>query len=201
MNLCHKAGFTLAELLVVVIILAVLTGVAAGTYRKAIEQSHMREGLAMATAVQESRDRNIVKSQLELLETYNLDPGAMHGGFDKFEHLDTWFKNAKTCGPYNVKELGEQQFQSVTCIETKYFKVHVYMDGPVHSQMRLRNIYTEAERKTGDYSIYVYSQELGTSAGRNPDCKYNNDKGQDLCISAGYLSCVPDGEGGLCSKP
>lgn len=52
-----KAGFTLAELMAVVIIIAILAGIGFGSYQKAVERSKMQEGLQMGHAVMQAVNR------------------------------------------------------------------------------------------------------------------------------------------------
>ena len=52
-----KYGFTLTELMVVVIIIAILAGLGLGSYKKAVERSHFTEGLQAVNAVAEAVTR------------------------------------------------------------------------------------------------------------------------------------------------
>ena len=61
----NKFGFTLAELLAVVLIMAILTILAAGSYRKSVEQSRFSEGLAAASALAESLNRYYIDRRAE----------------------------------------------------------------------------------------------------------------------------------------
>ena len=91
-------GFTLAELLAVVIIVALLATMSVGYYKKSVEQSRFPEGLAAASATVESLNRTILDEQIE-----GITPPAVHS----FSTLDVSFPN--TC--------------TGNCRATKYFNI------------------------------------------------------------------------------
>lgn len=93
-------GFTLTELLAVVIIVSILSSIAAGTYKKAVERSRFNDGLNIATTIQEAADRY----------TYEHDGTST---VDK-NKLDMAFDNMKECSPV-----------SNSCIQTNYFTVTI----------------------------------------------------------------------------
>jgi len=53
----NKKGFTLLELLVVVVIIAILAGIAIPQYKLAVEKSHLTEAVVMLKAIAEAQDR------------------------------------------------------------------------------------------------------------------------------------------------
>ena len=57
-----KAGFTLTELMAVVIIVGILAAVASGSFKKAIERSHFSEGLVAANTVLGAVERYYAES-------------------------------------------------------------------------------------------------------------------------------------------
>ena len=66
MNLKHtRLGFTLAELLAVVIIVAILAALATGYYKRSVEQSRFAEGLAAASAIAEGVNRSYEEQRME----------------------------------------------------------------------------------------------------------------------------------------
>ena len=98
-------GFTLTELMAVVIILSLLTGVAAGTYRKAVERSRVSDGLTAASTV------------MSAVERYYVERGDNRPELTK---LDISFPNQKTC-----TLSAEPDF----CFKTKYFETTYYKEG------------------------------------------------------------------------
>jgi len=96
-----KTGFTLTELMAVVIIVAILAGLAAGSYKKAVERSRFSDGLAAAHTV------------MQAVERYYADTCAEGSCVSKpnVENLDVSFANQQSCGTY--------------CIKTKYFEITV----------------------------------------------------------------------------
>ena len=57
----HKNGFTLMELLAVVLILGILTAVALPQYRKSMERSRVAEALQMLPAIFDARERLVTE--------------------------------------------------------------------------------------------------------------------------------------------
>ncbi|MBR2864752.1 MAG: prepilin-type N-terminal cleavage/methylation domain-containing protein [Elusimicrobiaceae bacterium] len=53
----NKQGFTLAELMAVVMIVAILAGIAIGAYHKAIERAQFNEGLSVSNAIMAASDQ------------------------------------------------------------------------------------------------------------------------------------------------
>lgn len=58
-----QAGFTLVELLVVVIIMGILTAIAMPQYRKAMDRSKAAEAMQMLPALFEARERWVIEKQ------------------------------------------------------------------------------------------------------------------------------------------
>ena len=73
-------GFTLTELMAVVIILSILSALAAGSYKKAVERSRLSDGLIAATTVMEAVNRY----QAEKYPAANAD-------YPKYSQLDISF--------------------------------------------------------------------------------------------------------------
>lgn len=98
-----KNGFTLTELMTVVVILAILMGIAAGSYRKAAERSNFTEGLVAAHTL------------MEAVERYHANKNVTR---PTIENLDISLAHLKSTTTY--------------AITTKYFTVTVY-DGYVQA--------------------------------------------------------------------
>ena len=97
-------GFTLTELLAVVIIIAILSGIASGSYKKSVEQSRFSDGLRMATTVAEAVDRHYFDTKVQR---------------PKISQLDISFDNQQSCGDY--------------CVKTKYFQTTITNNGYVEA--------------------------------------------------------------------
>ena len=61
----NRFGFTLMELLIVVIIIALLSAISFGYYKKSVEHSRFSEGLQAASAISEAINRAYFDDQLE----------------------------------------------------------------------------------------------------------------------------------------
>ena len=166
-----RTGFTLTELMAVVIIIAILSGIAAGTYKKAVERSRFNEGLTEATTIMEAVDRYFYDNPMAFQSTGTNRP--------KLSQLDIALENQKPCLGTTLQY----------CAKTKYFKITF-----------TEQAYTEAERTTGDYKIRVYSSAFGGNTRKEPDCYAVNQVGKNMCVSMGYTNncnAVP----AVCSKP
>lgn len=69
MNQRYQTGFTLAELMAVVVIIGIMAGIGLGSYKKAMERSRFAEGLSLAHNIMEARERyyleNVDKSDAD----------------------------------------------------------------------------------------------------------------------------------------
>ena len=108
-----KHGFTLTELMAVVIIIGILAGIGFGSYQKAIERSRFSEGLAAGAAVQEAVNRYYYE---------NTDLASSARKYPKIAYLDISLANAKECAT-----------KSDYCVRTKYFEVIVSNSGSVYA--------------------------------------------------------------------
>ncbi len=155
-----NAGFTLAELMAVVIIIAVMSAMASGSYKKAVERSRISDGLLAASAVMEAANRFHAD---HFTETNSIYP--------KINQLDISFANQQACTT-----------ASDYCVKTKYFEVTITKSGT--------NVYIDAKRMkgatAGDYTIRVFPSDFGSNKFKTPRCIGLTTAGTDLCISAGY---------------
>lgn len=155
-----KYGFTLTELMVVVIIIAILAGLGLGSYKKAVERSHFTEGLQAVNAVAEAVTRY-----------YYDNPDASDRRQPAMDRLDIALSNAekRTCRAVATQD-------SKYCARTKYFEVRIY------------NGHVSADRvkgtALGDYSIISYPQFNA----QQDVCRGNTSVGSDLCVSLGYTN-------------
>lgn len=155
-------GFTLTELMAVVIIIAVMSAMASGSYKKAVERSRISDGLLAASAVMEAVNRFHADHFTETNSTY-----------PKMKQLDISFANQKACTT-----------ASDYCVKTKYFETTIIKSGTT--------IYIDAKRMkgatAGDYTIRVYPSDFGSNKHKTPRCIGLTDAGKDLCVSAGYTA-------------
>ena len=79
----NKKGFTLVELLVVVLIIGILAAIAVPQYQKAVEKSRMTEGIM------------IVRKIAEMHQAYYMATGNYLGNFD-IEKLDITIPGKKS---------------------------------------------------------------------------------------------------------
>ncbi len=159
----QTGGFTLSEMMAVVVIVAILASVGLGSFKKSVERSHFSEGLVAASTIMGAVERYF--SEQAMLSGSNT--ATAQPTFDK---LDVTLENWKACTA-----------SSLYCKKTKYFEITI------------NNGYTVAQRMkgstAGNYSIVVYPETFGDNMRRGTECTFTNDTGKDLCVTMGYISC------------
>lgn len=156
-----KAGFTLTELMAVVIIVGILAAVASGSFKKAIERSHFSEGLVAA---------NTVLGAVERYYAESCNEGSCVSR-PTMAQLDVSLANQRACTS-----------ASNHCAKTKYFEINI-QNGYVEA-VRMK------DSKQGDYTIRVYPETFGSNQRTGDVCIANTTPGgKDLCISMGYANC------------
>ena len=169
-----KAGFTLTELMAVVIIVTILAALGLGSYRKAVERTRISDGVTVASNMMGSVDRYYEEIVSTIGSEWTITDPDNRPDVTK---LDMAFDNR--WGPCVNATNDEQGY----CIKTPYFEVVVF------------NGYTDARRvkgnALGDYTIRAYSEVLPSSPHQRgrPVCRFHNEGGRDICISAGYTTC------------
>ena len=160
-----KQGFTLTELMAVVIILAILMGIAAGGYRKATERSNFSEGLSMAHAIAEAVDRY-----------HGQHPSVNQPEIDK---LDIGITNKKACSDLSATA-------KLYCAQIAYFRIFVRTDGSVQA-VRTNDKYTITVYPES-FGTHRYSKD--TCAGKDGNTDFCVSVGYTSCTSG---TCVkPD---------
>ena len=162
MKYTSKLGFTLAELLAVVIIVALLSGISLGYYKRSVEDSRFAEGLGAASALVEAVNQSYFAQQLD---------GATPTKQPKISTLDINLAAQKTCSS-----------NTDYCIATPRFEVHIGTDGQVSAY----------RGKLQDSAYKYYIQINPAFASSSPDqisCVGKDANGQTFCESMGYKTC------------
>ncbi len=99
----HKLGFTLLELLVVVLIIGILASIALPQYRKSVEKAKLSEALINLKTIEESVDRYLLlngfpNSQVDLEDLLDLELSG--GEYDEYGQTYSTenFEYSASCG-------------------------------------------------------------------------------------------------------
>lgn len=164
-------GFTLSELMAVVVIVAILASVAVGSYRGAIERSHMTEAYNVGSAVLEAVNRYYYDNRYEATREC-----------PKFTDLDTEINSNKVSECDTIKDY---------CWKTRYFQIEI----PQASGNTCTAAEVKAKRLNNKYTLVFYPDFSTTRSAEK--CVYgDNAAGQNICQSAGYKNC----SSGTCTK-
>lgn len=169
---CTRKGFTLTELMAVVIIVAILAGIALSSYKKAVERSRFAEGLAAGAAVAEAVSRF----------DYENDGTSFETSRPKISQLDIGFENDRKC---------TQSSDADYCFKTRYFEVIVLNS----NRIQVNRVQGSTLK---DYYFYFYPESRSRSSER---CCSRSQLGADLCKTMGYTSCSGSGIILQCTKP
>ena len=103
MKIWNKTGFTLMELMAVVVIVSILAAVSVGSYRRTVERAHITEAYNVGSAL------------LEAVNRYYYDnPRASDRSTPSIAHLDVKVAKGSSCAT-----------PSGSCVRTKHFEITV----------------------------------------------------------------------------
>ena len=177
----NKLGFTLSELMAVVIIVAILTVLATGYYRKAVEQSRFTELVSITNAVAESVDRYILDKQLAGVASDDIPKPT-------FQELDISFPscgNSRSCtikGRYQIVIDAE----SLKAVQGQPIK-GMYSDHLLHGGYII-SVDTRLSENRGRIAC------MADTVGMDTD-----NKGRSFCESMGFTQCT-GAEPVVCTK-
>ena len=168
----NKKGFTLAELLAVVIILAIMAAISVGYYKRSVEQSYFSEGLTAASAIAEGVNREYVRSRLD--GTTIKQP--------KLKSLDISIAKSGSCAT-----------ASDYCIKTKYFEIAVDSTGVTKAYRGTTSKYKYYIEVLPHFSS-SNKDRIACIASHSSGVNFN---AKEFCQGLGYTSCSSN----TCIKP
>ena len=152
-------GFTLAELLAVVIIVALLSAMSVGYYKRAVEQSRFAEGLSAASAVVEAVNQSHFDQQLD---------GVTPTKRPKIKTLDVSIANQSACAS-----------PSDYCVKTPHFEIKVDTNGNVLAY----------RGTTTSYKYYINIQPSFADTNKDKITCEGDANAKTFCESMGYTTC------------
>ncbi len=158
-----KNGFTLAELMAVVIIVALLAALSAGYYKRSVEQARFSEGLMAASAIAEGLNRECLERQM------NGQTCTGSGWIPYINQLDVGVSGS-SCDQ--------------DACQTKHFTITIDPQG-VTNAVRTDGIYASTYR--------IQIQPHFATSNRDQIACVGEDEagnGQTFCESMGYTSCT-----------
>ncbi|MBP5616351.1 MAG: prepilin-type N-terminal cleavage/methylation domain-containing protein [Elusimicrobiaceae bacterium] len=185
-----SAGFTLAELLAVVIIVGMLSILGVGYYNKSVEQARFREGEALGIAIAESYARWCHERMLENPTKDSCQYTSSNGTAiwtPPLSSLDIEIPRSTPCNEGDLR-----------CIKTKHFKIEFPNDGVLHV--------VRGDDWTKTYQLWLNpSVRIGGNQSFKDDirCVIKKARGPEFCQAVGYLNCsVPSGQDYYaCTRP
>ena len=169
----EKVGFTLTELMAVVIIVSILAVLGAGYYRKSVEQSRFTEILANTNAVAESLNRYIMEKQAEGLALENIPAPT-------FKDLDISFAS---CGKNNVCNIKDRY--RITLNPFQFMVGGQPTQGPFSG---------------GGYTISVNSHFVAPKDRVACSFGSGHQEARNFCESMGFTQCE-EGNPVMCTQP
>lgn len=167
-----KNGFTLAELMAVVIIVALLAALSTGYYKRSVEQARFSEGLMAASAIAEGLNRECLERQMN---------GQNCTGSGWIPHINQ----------LDVGVSGSSCDQDA-CL-TKHFTITIDPQG-VTNAVRTDGIYASNDA-SNTYSIQI--QPHFATSNRDQIACVGTGEGETFCQAMGYTQCANS----VCTKP
>ena len=164
-NRKNMKGFTLIEMLTVVVIVSILTGIVVPQYRRAIQRAKVTQAISMLRVINDSADRLANEFGYKTFDGLYADP--YDGSNATFQHLDMFnedtiegctFAGPKmTCDDFEYNLHSGAGFTSATKRSNPYAGVEIRLsrgDSP-----RL----TCVANNTAGCSVYSFDTEIGGS--------------------------------------
>ena len=149
-NMFNAKGFTLLELLVVVLIIGVLATIALPQYRKSVEKAKLSEALMNFKAIKDSADRYILANgfpnTMVRFSELPLDIELSGGEFSNYEYRTKNYRYWTDFGPNGY------EVEIYTISDTNYYIL-------IHNSRRSKNECWDGSTEMGQYIChYLESQ-------------------------------------------
>ena len=211
-NAVNKTGFTLIEILIVVLIIGLLASIAVPGYRKAVEKSKVADALTTMSAVAKSEHgfylaKNKYTKDFADLDVSLIDKDGNKAEDSSFETVNYTFtlqkdniKAERANGEYSLYKFYEED--SVYCLPREHYICQQYNWG-VNKQLckDIENVWhtasstcynSQKERCQTEYGNSLWHEDQENH--ENDFCGYTNTGGKTInegmkCVNTGHYTC------------
>ena len=186
----HKKGFTLMELLIVVLIIGLLTSIALPMYKKAVEKSRASDALTTLQAVAKSEhDWYLVKnnytkdfSDLDIELTGEIEDDVLETTYYDYELLDKGILATRTNGEYSLYK--DYEISQIMCSPSEHYICDNFdklTKEPCQKiGMAWANSNSTCYATNEDRCKDLYGDSMWNEDGNNSYCGYYKTKYQEL---------------------
>ena len=135
----NRTGFTLIEMLTVVLIVGILAAVAVPQYRRAIQKAQATEAVAMLRVIHDSAERLASEYGYRSFPRFATSSDASKANFQRMDMFDN---DTINCSFNALGTLGQDSYTKMTC---EYFEYYLNKNGNYVYAKKLGTPYKDTE--------------------------------------------------------